>query len=182
MREECGYRSSDGHLRSQTAIAQSFQLFVLWGCLTFRPPRRQQEFRKLKLALSCPIQRPDDLKAGQFVHPLPVNRDDDNNHGYLFKETDGYWYMDMTPESYKTGATYGAQKLKIPNEPLADGKCFYDYLEAFLYGYYRDAKGNWWSGGQLTDTDAHDGRWFILRMSFNPTHNYVFVQPRTGDY
>jgi len=181
LREECSYRSSDGHLRSHTALAHSFQLFIIWACLTFRPPRRQQEFRELKMALSCPIDPPEGLKPGQVIHPLPVDREEDKDHGYLFKDLDGLWYMDMTPESYKTGATYGHQEPKIPNEPLADGKCFYDYLEAFLYGYYRDEQGNWISGGQFVDDAAREGgRWFSLRMHFNPTHNHVFTKPHAA--
>jgi len=183
LRQGCAYRSVDGHLRSITAIAHSFQLFIIWACLTFRPPRRQQEFCELKMALSCPIDPPEGLKPGQVIHPLPVDREEDKDHGYLFKDLDGLWYMDMTPESYKTGATYGHQDLKIPNEPLADGKCFYDYLEAFLYGYYRDKQGNWISGGQPTNpfVKGH-GQWYSLRMAFNPDHNYVFVRPYTGGY
>jgi hypothetical protein len=180
LREECAYRTCTGHIRRITAIAHSFQLFLIWACLTFRPPRRQQEFRKLQIGLSCSIKRPKNLKKGQFIHPLPDDRDEYRFNGYLYKESDGCWYMDMTPESYKTGAKYGHQKLVIPNSPLADGKGLYDYLEAFLYGYYRDSKGNWQSGGQLAETPATEGQWYSLRMAFEPTHNHVFGQPKAG--
>ena len=180
LREGCAYRTCTGHLRPITVIAHSFQLFLMWACLTFRPPRRQQEFRNLQIGLACPIQRPKNLKQRQFIHPLPSDRNEHRSHGYLYKADDGYWYMDMTPESYKTGAKYGHQKLAIPNPPLADGKGLYDYLEAFLYGYYRDRQGNWQSGGQLAETPDSNGEWYSLRMAFEPTHNHVFCQPKVG--
>jgi hypothetical protein len=180
LTEECHYRASSGHRRSDRAIAQSFQLFTIWALLTFRPPRRQREFRDLKLSLSCPIKRPNNLAKNQVIHPLPPNRADDKEHGYLFKDQDGFWYMDMTPESYKTGATYGHQRLRIPDELVADDKTLYDYLEAFLYGYYLDSKGNWESGGKLAASPSRKGQWQSLRMALNPDHNHVFVQPRNG--
>jgi hypothetical protein len=180
LREECSYRSRAAHLRSISAISKSFQLFVLWGMLTFRPPRRQQEFRELKISLSCPLNKPSGLVSQQFIHPLPQDRDVDKYSGYLYKAEDGMWYMDMTPESYKTGKIYGHQKLRIPNAELDDHKFFYDYLEAFLYGYYRDSSGNWISGGQLVDKPDEE-ELCCLRMTLEPKDNHVFVQPTTGN-
>lgn len=180
LREECKFRHSSKNLRSDTAIARSFQLFIIWGCFTFRPPRRQQEFRNLKIGMSCPVKKPSDVAPNQVIHPLPSDRGEDKDHGYLFKDIDGFWYMDMTSESYKTGSIYKHQKLLIPNPVFSDGKCFYDYLQAFLYGYYRDSRGNWNTGLHSSETISTKGEWHCLRMAFSPEHNYVFVGPETG--
>lgn len=180
LRYECAYRKSCGGLRSITAIARSFQIFLAWGLLTFRPPRRQQEFRDLKISLSCSVKRPEGLARNQFIHPLPFDRNQDKYCGYLYKDEDGIWYEDKTPESYKTGRTYHHQKIAVPNPQFPDGKCFYDYLEAFLYGYYRNSEGHWWSGGELADTPTWKGKWFSLRMALNPANAHVFVKPTTG--
>ncbi|MGI0488860.1 hypothetical protein ACN4EK_25900 [Pantanalinema rosaneae CENA516] len=179
LRYECACHKANGELRSITAIAQSFQIFLLWGMLTFRPPRRQQEFRGLKIALSCPIQKPPGLVEGQWIHPLPLDRQQDKYCGYLYKDVDNIWYEDKMPESYKTGKTYGHQRLAVPNPTFPDGKCFYDYLEAFLYGYYRDAAGNWQSGGQVTTPKA-GWQWHSLRLALHPNHNYVFCKRLQG--
>ncbi|MGB5975066.1 MAG: hypothetical protein WBG38_17200, partial [Nodosilinea sp.] len=120
------------------------------------------------------------IEKGQLIHPLPNNRLKDKYSGHLYKEKDGMWYMDMTPESYKTGKKYGHQKLCIPNTPFSNGKCCYDYLEAYLYGYYLKPSGDWISGGQLVQTTKHEGKWHDLRMAFEPDHNHVFVRPKSG--
>ncbi|MBD2255195.1 hypothetical protein [Nostoc parmelioides] len=184
LRLECAYRRNCHDVRTDNAIAASFQRFLMLGFLTFIPPRRQQEWREAKIGLSCLLtDKPKTLAPSQFIHPLPENRDKDNCHGYLYKNVDGKWYKDTTPESYKTGDTYGHRKLEIPNVVFKqDGKCFYDYLEAFLYGYFRDAKGNWMSGGQLVKGKAQpkNGQWHNLRMEFKPNHNFFFVQSNKG--
>jgi hypothetical protein len=194
LRDECEYRSMRGSIRSIKTIAHSFTKFIVWGLLTYNPPRRQQEYRNLKLAPTCPVQRPKGVAPNQLIHPLPENRREEQEiyHGYLYKDRDGIWYKDMTKESYKTGKAYGDQKLPVPNPKFADGKCFYDYLEAYLYGYYRDLNGNWQSSGQLSDTPRYQATWYSLRMSlFEPStkttspptsHNYVFVMPKTGGF
>lgn len=194
LREECQYRGLRGQLRSINAITCSFHIFIMWGMLTLRPPRRQQELRGLKIGLSCSLKKkPKDLLLGEFIHPLPLDRNDvvknykgeeeDNRyHGFLFKSEDGKWYMDMSPESYKTGKTYKHQQLEVPNTSFPDGKCFYDYLEAYLYGYWRNSKGNWISGGKTTQSANQQGKWYSLRMNFNPLDNYLFVKRSGGDF
>ena len=147
LRAECFLRSSWGKLRRQTPIAESFKRYILWGCFVYAPPRRQQELRKLKIALSCPIKRPSGVGPDDLIHPLPTGRERDRNCGYLYRTPQGKWIKDITPESYKTGATYGHQEIEIPNIKFPDGKCFYDYLEAWLYGYYIAPDGGWRSCG-----------------------------------
>jgi hypothetical protein len=180
LRYECAYRNVAGGLRTITAVSRSFQIFLIWGMLTFRPPRRQQEFRDLKFSLSCPVKRPEGLTEGQFIHPLPPERNQDKYFGYLYKDIDGKWYEDKTPESYKTGKTYHHQRLEVINQQFPDGKCFYDYLEAYLYGYYRDADGNWQSASQVVTAPVGNSQWYGLRSAFNPIDNHVFVKPTTG--
>jgi len=182
LRLECEFRDSDGKLRSITTIAISFMRFLAWGLLTYRPPRRQREFRELKTALYCQIEdKPKNLAPNQFIHPLPSNRKTDRYHGYLHKDRDGNWYQDMTPESYKTGKAYKHQNLRIPNPKLPDGQYFYDYLEAYLYGYWRDKKGNWTSTGNTTEAPSAGHKLYALRMALNAkdNHNFVFLESKT---
>jgi hypothetical protein len=147
LRLECQLKLECGKVRSPKAIANSFQRFVLWGCLTYTPPRRQQELRELKMALECPVERPVGVPADGLYQPLPTDRNRDGNCGYLYRTPEGRWIKDMTSESYKTGKTYGHQELEIPNVPFPDGRCFYDYLETWLYGYYKRPDGSWHSCG-----------------------------------
>jgi hypothetical protein len=180
LREECGWRLIGGGKRPITVIATSFQDFIIWGMLTFRPPRRQREYRDMKISYFCPIEKPKGVKKGQVVHPLPIDRKKGENryHTYLFKDLDEKWYLDASVESYKTGRSkgFGDQKLEIPNPSFSDGKCFYDYLEAFIYGYYRDNKGNWVSGGK-SQKPLPGTKFYSLRMSLVPSHHHVFTQP-----
>jgi integrase len=184
LRLECAYRINNHGVRTDNAIAASFQRFLMLGFLTFIPPRRQQEWRDLKISSSCLLtDKPKNLTSGQFIHPLPADRDKEKFYGYLYKDVDGKWYKDTPPESYKTGDTYGYQKLEIPNNVFKeDGKSLYDYLEAFLYGYFRDSKGNWVSGGKKINGDVtlKNGKWHNLRMSFEPAHNFFFMQSKKG--
>jgi hypothetical protein len=183
LRLECEFRNSRLGLRSITAITNSFIRFLAWGLLTYRPPRRQREFRELKTALYCQIEdKPKNLAPNQFIHPLPRKRNDDKSHGYLHKDWDGNWYQHMTPESYKTGKNYGLQNLLIPNLKLPDGQYFYDYLEAYLYGYWRDKKGNWMSAGNTTEAPSAGHKLYALRMALNPkdNHNFVFLESQSS--
>jgi hypothetical protein len=184
LRLECEFRGVDSQLRSITAIARSFKRFLAWGLLTYRPPRRQQELRELKIALYCEINdKPKNLAPNQFIQPLPRDRNTDKYHGYLYKDRDGYWYQDMTAEGYKTGKTYGLQKLRIPNPKFPDGTEFYDYLEAYLYGYWRDRQGNWVSAVSTTKAPSAGHQLYPLRMALRlkNDHNFVFFGTRNGE-
>ncbi len=178
LRLECKFKDSSGIKKTTSAIASNFQRFLAFGLLTFMPPRRQQEWRDCKIGTYCKItDKPKNLAPGRFIHPLPDESKKDKDYGYLYKDTDGKWYKDTPPESYKTGRTYGHQKLEIPNTAFDDeGKTFYDYLEAFLYGYYRDNNGNWVSGGQFSyGEEKIIGKWYSLRFGLQPKANFVFV-------
>ena len=88
----------------------------------------------------------------------------------------------MAPESYKTGKTYKYQNLSIPNPKFPEGKDFYDYLEAYLYGYWRDRQGNWVSAGNTTEAPSAGHKLYALRMALSPKndHNFVFLGSQTG--
>lgn len=183
LRLECRSKSSDGGTRTDHVIATSFQKFLAFGLLTFMPPRRQQEWRNCKIGTYCKLtDKPKSFVLGQFIHPLPDESKKDKCHGYLYKGVDGKWYKDTPPESYKTGKTYGHQKLEIPNTVFSDeGKTFYDYLEAFLYGYYRSFNGDWVSGGQCCyGAEKTTGKWHNLRFALQPKINFLFLKPKRG--
>jgi len=99
-----------GMPRSATAIAGSFQLYILFAMLTYIPPRRIGELQRLKL--------------GKRENPSF-----DPRHPYLYKE-DGTWIIDVTPLACKTGKTYGRQRLRLPDLVFEDGRSFYSYLGA----------------------------------------------------
>ncbi|MBD2065982.1 site-specific integrase [Leptolyngbya sp. FACHB-671] len=177
LRLECQPKLACGTERSLKAITYSFQRYVLWGCLTYSPPRRQQELRELKMALECPVKRPADVPADGLYQPLPTGRNRDRNCGYLYRTPEGYWVKDLTPESYKTGKTYGHQGLEIPNVQFDDGRCFYDYLETWLYGYYKMPDGSWRSCGAAFNPGAQKvGRLWPGRLQFDPIGEFVFVR------
>lgn len=179
--DECNYRAEGGNLRKSRTIAVSFMRYVIFGIMVYRPPRRQQERIDLRLTLACPINnKPGELKANQFIHPLPADRHKYNEYGYLHKKVDGKWYESRPKESYKTGQSYGSQELEVPNPVLKNGKCFYEYLEAYLYGYYRDPWGNWISCGEATEAPRADWQSYSLRLTLlkaGDEHDFVFMTP-----
>lgn len=183
LRLECQPKSARGCVRKGTATASSFQSYILWGCLTYAPPRRQQELRGLKIVLECPIKRPVDVPADGLYQPLPKGNSRDRNYAYLYKTPDGRWIRDTTPECYKTGKAYGHQELEIPNVQFDDGRCFYDYLEAWLYGYYKKPDGTWHSCGAAFHPDEQKVRCLRAgRLEFNPNHDFVFTQHNGKPY
>jgi hypothetical protein len=177
LRLECQPKLAGGSPRSLKAIASSFQRYVLWGCLTYSAPRRQQELRELKMALECPVKRPADVPPNGLYQPLPTGRNRERNYGYLYKTPDGRWFKDVTPESYKTGKTYGHQDLQIPNVQFPDGRCFYDYLETWLYGFYKMPDGSWRScGGTFNPGEHKVGLLWAGRLQFDSVGEFVFVR------
>jgi hypothetical protein len=179
LRLECQPKSACGYPRSLKAIASSFQRYVLWGCFTYSAPRRQQELRELKMALECPVKRPVDVPPDGLYQPLPTGRNRDRNCGYLYRTPDGRWFKDVTLESYKTGKAYGHQDLEIPNVQFADGRCFYNYLETWLYGYYEMPDGSWRScGGTFNPGEQDIGELWAGRFQFDPVSEFVFVRQK----
>jgi hypothetical protein len=67
--------------------------------------------------------------------------------------------------------------LEIPNVQFPDGRCFYDYLEAWLYGYYKMPDGSWRScGAAFQPGEQEVGRLWAGRLQFDPVGEFVFVR------
>ncbi|WP_414545891.1 hypothetical protein [Nostoc sp. CCY0012] len=210
LRFECRPRNKRGDLRSSWSVAVSYQTYLKWALLSYLPARRQEEYRELKIALSCPIERPQDIPPNGLYQPLPPDNQRQRKHNgmvvdnylyFTYKHENHYypqgiWIIDT--RKYKTQKTYGKQSIIIPNPKFEDGHCFYDYIERFFYG--------WWIGQGYKNTLIYDwwqpemkgrrGRWLSSgRMEFSPKDNcslpsshqsaiwtwgYVFVVPRSG--
>ena len=184
LRLRCVSKLSYGTNRDKRAIANSFQRYILLALFTYRPPRRQQEYRLMKIALSCELsQKPVNLSPGEFIHPLPSCYRSETEYGYLHKKKDGKWYKFTPAESYKTGSKYKEQDLEIPNLEFPDGYQFYDYLEAYLYGYYLNKHGHWISASKHLQSPSSEWKPFSLRLALNPkdNHNFVFMRPQESD-
>jgi hypothetical protein len=59
-------RSISSRLR---AIARSHLYYLKWSLMADRPARRQQEYRTLRIALTCPVKRPSDVPSDGLYHP-----------------------------------------------------------------------------------------------------------------
>ena len=200
--------SSNRHVRSGSVIGTSLRDYLAWGFLTYKPARRQEEFHSLRVWLSCPTERPSEVPLDGLFHPLPINQERAlNRHGqlddnYLYKTyvrkgqyyPDGTWVLDI--RRYKTDKRYGHQSIVIKNLYFTDGQCLYDYIERYLYGWWRlDAKQDftytWWD----PKLSRQRGHWVSQgRAEFQPrsevyqTRNevnhyqwgYFFLKPRAG--
>lgn len=210
LRKECRPRDSRGRFRRGSTIATSYQYYIKWSLMADIPPRRQQEYRTARMALTCPVKRPIDVPLHGLYHPLPPYEvrekgwDGTLKDNYLYKTynhkkkhyPDGVWVLDI--QQYKTRSTHSAQSIVIPNRQFTDGSCFYDYLERYLYGswmsggYKNQLVYDWWQPELL----GQRGRWVTLgRAEFNPgdacylptgnqfalwSWGYVFVLPDIG--
>ncbi|MBE9229239.1 site-specific integrase [Phormidium sp. LEGE 05292] len=209
QRLECRFRDNRGRIRTSIIIAREHQQYLQWYVLAFMPARRQEEFRNLKVALCCPIQRPDFVKADGLYHPLPPlevrekewdgTLKDNYLHFCYFHEQrhypQGVWVLDI--QKYKTRKTHGPQSIVIPNRQFADGSCLYDYLQRYLYGWwvevgYNNQFSDWWQpelkgrrGKWITkgraDFDPHDACYLPTRKkSVQWSWGYLFLQPFIG--
>lgn len=185
LRLGCFPKTKNNKLRGGSAIAKSEQRFLSWFLLAGMPARRQEEYRDLKLALSCPVQRPpiSNLPENGVYHPLPPAEVRDQRHdgtvedNYIYKTyfyngkfyKDGLWALDI--REYKVVDKYGPQSIVIKNRRFKDGTYLYDYFDHYLYGW-------WLPGGRLKqhlydwwqqDLKGRRGRWVSLgRASFEP--------------
>ena len=101
---------SRGPLRSLSAIAQSYQRFLLFALMSYLPPDRQQTYRN--------------LLAGK---DLPATRREVSGSCYQDGE---YWYLRLLGSK-----TRPDHLIKIPNLQYPDGRCFYQYLHEWLDEY-----------------------------------------------
>jgi hypothetical protein len=109
---------SFGPLRSLSAIAQSYQRFLLFALMSYLPPARQQTYRNL-LAVNA---QPSSIKEASSACYQQ------GKHWYLR-------FLDSKPGS--------EHLIKIPNLQYPGGRCFYQYLQEWLDEYsYEAANGD----------------------------------------
>lgn len=106
LEEECQPCYIHGVRRTPTAIARSYQRYLLFALLAYIPTDRQRTLRELEVGKT--------LVRGIFH----------NNRVFEARE-DGDWYIHLKKQDYKTGENHGDQWLMVP-------KILYPYLEAWL--------------------------------------------------
>lgn len=197
LRLECFPKSKDNKLREGSAIVNSEQQFLAWFLLAAMPPRRQEEYRDLKLALSCPVQRPpiSDLPEKGVYHPLPPAGIRDQRHdgtvedNYIYKTyfyngkacKDGLWVLDI--QEYKMVDKYGPQSIVIKNRQFKDGTYLYDYFDHYLYGWWlpggrkKQQLYDWWQ----QDLKGRRGRWVSIGRALFEPGDACYVKTATPD-
>jgi hypothetical protein len=184
LRQECRVKYDNWHWRDSSALAMSIQRYLAWSFLADMPARRQEEYRSLRVALSCSIKRPSEVPLNEVYHPLPPadvrqrRRDKNLEDNYIYKTyfykntyyKSGVWVLDL--QNYKTWKTYGSQSIAIPNRKFSDGNCLYDYIERHLYGWY------------LNEDYGQQGKWLTAgRTSFNPGDAcYIYNQSQNSEF
>lgn len=146
LRLFCRPRCHKGEYRDPDVVLAFLQKYIKWGLLLYLPPRRQQDHRNLRIAASCPCQRPDSVPPDGVYFPLPSQQQRDRRldgrisdnyiaRVYEFQQKsypEGVWVLSL--EAFKTDAKYGNFSCIIPNRQFEDGQCFYDYLEWYFCG------------------------------------------------
>lgn len=137
--------STQGQLRSLTAIAQSHQRFLCLALLSYIPPPRLGELRQLKISLpfSCDLEhRTNNVHAREN----------------LVYYDDGQWWIRIVDRKKLSALLFS-----IPNLCYDNNRYFYQYLEEWLLHYdYRNEQG---------ETRSVPG----LRSCLNPQHDYLFT-------
>lgn len=205
-------KTKDRVNRPITAIANSFQDALLWSKFSCMAPRRPGEWRGCKMAMSCDLSgKPKDLLAGEWIWPLPTNRleEEEVKYGYLTRQyvyldpetqekfgaylgskppSDRYlkrvplWFKDTPPQAAKSGDSHGYQQVLIMDRRVHRDKHIYDFLEAYIMGYWRDNYGNWISVGKSLEAPNSSFHFYELRSSIaadTTVHedNGLIIQP-----
>jgi hypothetical protein len=208
------YKTKDKVLRSLSAIADSFQTALKWSFIALMPPRRPGEWRTCKLAMACELsEKPRDLQPGEWIWPLPPNRmsAEELKYGYLTRQyvfqdpqtkekfgaylgrtppTDRYleriplWFKDTPPLAAKSGESHGYQHVLIMDRRVYRDKHLYDFLEAYVMGYWRDRYGNWISAGKSIERPNssfrfHELHSHLLADTSERVESGELVQPST---
>lgn len=179
----CRPRDSVGNFHSPMQLACFLEDLMNWFDLGLEPPGRQQEPRERRVALSCPLERPECVPVDGFYHPLPPDHLRDRRpdgqvcDNYLYKVyeingkpyPEGVWVKET--RKYKTSKFHGIRRSIVRDRDFADGTSVYTYLEYYLYG--------WWIPGSFRDSQTYDwwdsdyqglqGRWLTKGwMEFEP--------------
>lgn len=124
----CFHKKSNGKVykdkRPRKFIAQDLQRFLMLGLLCVVPPLRRRTLGQLEFG--CTLVHGIDTESG-FI---PKDK--------MQNPSEALYYYDMLPDDYKTGKIYGNYFVALPNYYFQDGSCFYDYLNKWLYGGYRE--------------------------------------------
>jgi hypothetical protein len=182
MRLECLPRTYSRALKSKQRIAHLYQQYNRVALMGLMPPLRQQVDRSLRCALSCPIQRPDDVPVDGLYYPRPPEeiraRDQAGRlaDNYVYKVytlnghsyPEGIWVREV--QQQKTRKSLGVHQTIIPNRRFADGSNWYHYLEDYLQGIWQPQS---WDSSPYQWTDARfigtDGNWVSAgRSECNP--------------
>ncbi|MBD2095886.1 hypothetical protein H6F90_12085 [Trichocoleus sp. FACHB-591] len=144
-----------GSMRSRSAIALSYQRFLLFAFFAYLGLERPTELRTLKV--SSLVQT-----DAKFKNLLSSPEE-----GCLYRE-EGQWWVKL-PATRKGGTVQVGSSI-VPNLQYPDGRCLYQYLEEWLLAYsYEDEKGMIWEVPGL-------------RSCFNPQHAYLFTMKNGQPY
>lgn len=110
--------------RSQQAIAESLEKFLILCFFTVIPPDRARTIRELRIGKSLK----QGIKDGDTFIPF-----EKLNNPKLAK-----YYIHLNPEDYKTGDKYGEFWGELYNYSFDDGTKFYDYLDKWFHQGWRD--------------------------------------------
>jgi hypothetical protein len=144
-----------GSLRTQSAIALSYQRFLLFTLFACLIPERLTALRTLKV--SSLVQT--DTKFENLLSSP--------EEGCLYQEESRWWVK--LPATRKGGTVQVGSPI-VPNLQYPDGRSLYQYLEEWLLAYsYEDEKGMVWEVPGL-------------RSCFNPQHAYLFTMKNGQPY
>ena len=207
MRLECRPRTYSRDLKSPLRIAHLYQQYLRVALMGWMPPLRQQVDRSLRIALSCPVQRPQDVPINGLYYPRPpeeIRQHDPagrlcDNYLYRTYTLNGHTYPDAIwvreVQQQKTSKSMGTHQTIIPNRQFADDSNLYVYLEAYLQGVWQpqswDSSPYQWTDPRFIGTD---GNWVSAgRSECNPHDDeacdahqvtwrtgYLFVSPNRG--
>ncbi|MFN9175712.1 MAG: hypothetical protein ACK58N_14735 [Synechocystis sp.] len=122
--------NNEGYLikveRKLTSIAHDMQRFLMLCMLVLVHPLRRRSLAELQWGKT--LVKGIKTKEGNFIRQEK-----------MADPSQALYYYDMLPEEYKTGDTYGHYCVALPNHRFQDGTRFYDYLEKYLFGGYRQA-------------------------------------------
>ncbi len=159
--------------RSLQAIAEDFQRTVVLGLMLLIPTDRQQTYRNLIFG--------ETLLKGMIVE-----------HGFgkvkcipaatMENPKEAKYWLNL--KDFKTAGTHGEFWYPVPNTRFKDGRYFYEYIDAWLFGF-EDKNGTWtehfykgenknWQG--YISPEGIKGGW---RNYFNPSHDYIFLRTRS---
>jgi hypothetical protein len=191
LRLECRPRQSTGDFCKGHIIAKSYLIYLLLAELGLFPNGRQQEPRTRRVALSCPLARPETVPVEGVYWPLPPDwaREKDANgrinDNYLYRTYHhdgqvyelGIWVLET--RDYKTDKCHGIRVNVIPNLVFDDGHRFYDYIDRYLCGQWY--VGNFRSGDRYgwwnSELQGSYGKWLSQgRAEFCTEQTPVFVQ------